>query len=482
MSEIPAVTPRRLRVTRACDFCHRRGRKCRLSEARPEECTTCITHGVVCSWDRVVAKRGVKPRQQGAEPLDCSLDERRHGTGAWLTALINIYFADVYPIICTIHEASFRAQWEVGNIPNGPASRARIIAMCAISAQRVASGASCVPSDLTGAIAPEIYIKDGTTAVMRSLRELRDKDWLQTVHLLAVVAMEVGDAPLFHQMMGLCCSMVADQGLIEEGRWPDDISPMQREELRRLIWHLYRLEVHTALIMGSAVRILELQINVDYPGDPSFDSDAQDTGDAEWLGGWNFVTDLYRGLEHVLVAFRARGHILRSSQKARLPGAPMLTDENKAELLLYLRKKYHDLPRQLKAATRMAPSSGRDRCVFQYANIICTYQLVKMLSYASGQVTFRDACQTVLDLVDGISTIPVNYLKAMSLAMVQELSGFGHLLGSFITKNLCRAEYEHLRSVMYFASFNAHLAQLTRFQALYVRSSGLPSFFYPDCA
>lgn len=46
-----------------------------------------------------------------------------------------------------------------------------------------------------------------------------------------------------------------------------------------------------------------------------------------------------------------------------------------------------------------------------------------MLSYASGQVTFRNACNTVLDLVDGISAVPVEILRSMSLAMVFNANG-----------------------------------------------------------
>ena len=41
-----------------------------------------------------------------------------------------------------------------------------------------------------------------------------------------------------------------------------------------------------------------------------------------------------------------------------------------------------------------------------------------MLAHASEKVTFRDACHTVLELVDKISTIPADCLRSMSLAMV----------------------------------------------------------------
>jgi hypothetical protein len=71
-----------------------------------------------------------------------------------------------------------------------------------------------------------------------------------------------------------------------------------------------------------------------------------------------------------------------------------------------------------------------------------------MLSYATGKVKFQDACDTVLELVEGISAIPVSFIRSMSLAMVQELSGFGHLLSSFIGKDLSISEYRHLSTVM----------------------------------
>jgi hypothetical protein len=41
-----------------------------------------------------------------------------------------------------------------------------------------------------------------------------------------------------------------------------------------------------------------------------------------------------------------------------------------------------------------------------------------MVSYASGTMTFQEACDTVLELVEGISAISVQTLKSMSMAMV----------------------------------------------------------------
>lgn len=44
---------------------------------------------------------------------------------------------------------------------------------------------------------------------------------------------------------------------------------------------------------------------------------------------------------------------------------------------------------------------------------------MKMVSYASSDTTVDQACQTALDLIEDITAIPIEYLRAMSLAMVE---------------------------------------------------------------
>ncbi|KAF2122698.1 hypothetical protein BDV96DRAFT_639266 [Lophiotrema nucula] len=259
--------------------------------------------------------------------------------------------------------------------------------------------------------------------------------------------METLKAPLYHQLMGLYHTLIADQGLADEGRWPSDMLPLEREARRRLFWHMYRLEVHTALIIGHTIRCPEIQIAVEYPSDPVFDLQSTNS-DLEWLTGWNFVTDLYRGLEHLLVHFRSRRTNAANAQKMQFVVSHTLTDESRAALLTSLEIIHEALPRRFKEPAEMSGDIDRNRCVYQTANIICTYQLLKLLSYASGNVTFHDACQTVLQLVESISAIPNAFLRSMSLAMVQELSGFGHILGSFIGKPLTVDNYQQLKAVM----------------------------------
>jgi len=46
-------------------------------------------------------------------------------------------------------------------------------------------------------------------------------------------------------------------------------------------------------------------------------------------------------------------------------------------------------------------------------------KLVRMVSFTADDTTFYEACRTVLELIEEISAIPIDYLRAMSLAMVR---------------------------------------------------------------
>lgn len=85
------------RTLKACDFCHRRGRGCRLdpSDAR---CRTCIEFNVSCTFNRVSVKRGTKPRASKTPGSNWSLDETKHGARELVQDLLVNFFESVYPV------------------------------------------------------------------------------------------------------------------------------------------------------------------------------------------------------------------------------------------------------------------------------------------------------------------------------------------------------------------------------------------------
>lgn len=72
-------TPKRRRCTEACDFCHRRGLKCKPSlpsstpSSRDDQvsstrrCLTCVEHEQDCTTSRISRKRGTKSNSKKGE-------------------------------------------------------------------------------------------------------------------------------------------------------------------------------------------------------------------------------------------------------------------------------------------------------------------------------------------------------------------------------------------------------------------------------
>ncbi|KAK5229427.1 hypothetical protein LTR72_000958 [Exophiala xenobiotica] len=320
------------------------------------------------------------------------------------------------------------------------------MAMCALSAYRITSGAVVSPSNVSTELNPNVYLDEAIATIPKDFGNSLDFEYLQAIGIVCLTARECGNASLLQQFLGLYHGALAEQGFYDERRWPSNITVIEREERRRLYWHMYRLEIHTSLVLGHAVRCPELQSAVAYPVVPDQDF-TESLEDLEWLTGWNFITDIYRGIEHLIAYFKNRRMTI--NQENRCLSTAFLIDYNPQEKILRpLELAYSNLPLRFREARRMSRNVRQNRCGFQTANIIATYQLLRMLSFTANDTTFDEACRTALELIEEISAIPLEYMRAMGLAMLQELSGLGHILSSFIKKELAKSDYQHLRTVM----------------------------------
>jgi len=55
------MNPRKLRrISRACDFCHKRSIRCKPSSEDASRCQNCLDFGVSCTYNRPAKKRGIK--------------------------------------------------------------------------------------------------------------------------------------------------------------------------------------------------------------------------------------------------------------------------------------------------------------------------------------------------------------------------------------------------------------------------------------
>lgn len=60
------------RVSRACDFCHKRSSRCQQSPEDTSRCQNCIDFDLRCTYTRPVRKRGLKPRRDSVLPTTTS--------------------------------------------------------------------------------------------------------------------------------------------------------------------------------------------------------------------------------------------------------------------------------------------------------------------------------------------------------------------------------------------------------------------------
>lgn len=125
-----SLSVKRRRVTQACDFCHRRGRKCRAptvdatsspdSPTLSSNCLTCIEYGVQCTRQRVTAKRGVKTKKTSEDPQRLpawgssnaayqarSLEAIENLPLRLMATLVEVYFDTVYPMCVNTTKSSY---------------------------------------------------------------------------------------------------------------------------------------------------------------------------------------------------------------------------------------------------------------------------------------------------------------------------------------------------------------------------------------
>ncbi|KAF5244269.1 hypothetical protein FANTH_7779 [Fusarium anthophilum] len=454
------------RVSKACDFCHKRARKCKLPSAEGSlSCLTCIEHDVPCTWTRVAAKRGVKPRSGrlaqntnescGVHPW--IYDQRIHGPRDSIRALIDTFFQTVYPVFPIFDQQPLLHEWHTSDLSSDRCSFSYLMGLCAISLSHIKDGA-VLPSreEVLTTAAPatgllSVFIDNAERSIPTHVRGQDAFSYLPTIASLVLVAFQTRHSSLHHRYLGLFHSLIAEQNLHEEVNWPSTLTELERQRYRRIFWSMYRLEVHSALVMGHVIRCPEQQTMVAYPSDDS------QPAEGNWLIGWNFVTDLYRSLEHVINNYRVKraGRTVADAYSSRLPPRepPALNIET---ILSALQDGLESLPSDMLTALPPSANAMANLCGFQVANI-----LLKTLCFACDPMTFMSACTAAQQMINSISKVPSAYLRAIGSCMFQELSGVGHLLSGFIGRPLLWTEYQELRNLMFVVSFYDYLEYLS---------------------
>lgn len=171
-----------------------------------------------------------------------------------------------------------------------------------------------------------------------------------------------------------------------------------------------------------------------------------------WLSGWNFVTDLYRMLEHALARFYGNRNKSNHPDINSLPPNTfsdyntIISDSSVADAVLQL---YLDLPSWYKETPEMTfDDTKRDRFAFQAANITATLQLVRMVLLATSGDTIAARCQVAQEVLNAFASIPATYLLAISTPLLHHLGGIGSLVVSVLDEPCTESEYKLVQSIL----------------------------------
>lgn len=395
-----------------------------------------MAYGEPCTWDRAPKKRGTKPGTTSGLKKAASWKQRILNDHEHIGLLIDVYLDTVHPLFPLYCERELWVGWRESRFPANSAEYASLVAMCALSAQHAQQGSlfeADKPPDLAADAQP--YLTDAMNLVMEQQPpDVLNLEFVRACGFLALFGIQTGNRSMIHKYLGMYHGVCARFSLHDESQWGlhdesehvDDMGVCELETKRRLYWAMYKLEVHSACVLGHMIRLPENQANVDYPAGlhhpafvPGRDGDYED-----WFAGWNTTTDLYRIFEHALIEFR-------SSRRRRVStNPPREPTENHSLYQRLLETQARALP-QFDRVHDKSTDSGKNRCGFQATNILFTIHMIRMFLATGSPVRMLEAAEVLLD---SVKKIPIAYIRASGVRLLQELAGTGLMLGVEATR------------------------------------------------
>lgn len=472
--------PRKLRRnTRACDQCSKRSVKCKPSTEDPGRCQNCVDYDELCAFERETRRRAGRssahasqrglPRVNTALQPETAPTESTAGdtTDHWSThinadaetilGLIDAFFDVIFPVFPFFHKGSLMRRVVQGHHRTDAPFAAAIAALCGLVSARVRDGALYKPrrdsSPATQAISSQAFFKASEEMLPKSASLTQHLGYMQACVLLALTSIQYGHSTSTQYYLNLYHTFVAVGSLHDEDSWPQGLEQVEIEERRRLFWSTYTLDVFTSIIWKRPVRGGEAHFNVSYPSIDGPDwyggsetigaDDPVDQLRPSWLLGWNFVTDLYRILEHVLQ------HLRRQTSRTPALHIPVSTGcESTSALLEVVMTRYNALAPVFKSTSNVTGRLGEDLYSFQAANIAATVQLVRMVLFTVEGSSTEQKCQIASEVIDAFGKVPTAYLRAISSPLLFHLSGIGMIMASTFQESLSDASYSRIRTVL----------------------------------
>ncbi|KAJ5436965.1 hypothetical protein N7445_007850 [Penicillium cf. griseofulvum] len=346
---------------------------------------------------------------------------------------------------------------------------ASTMAVCSLVAGRARDGALYSTRwDREELIDPpsETFFIAAEESIPRDLIKARGIHYMRACAVLAIASIQNGQIKNMQKYSGLYHTLTSMDGLYDEKLWPNDLTPVETEERRRLFWSIYTLDLYSTIVWGGVVRYREAHSLVRYPtelddefithcgyGVPSVSLglNSLPTGNvtvasqpAPWLRGWNFTTDLYRILEHVLDGSR-RSSANKMTQFGSLFNPLSISEPAVMDQVLTM---YLALPSQFRETPPITGDTSKDLFGFQSANIQATLQLLRMVLLSTEEIGVERKCDVAGELLSVFSNVPIEYLKAISSPLLHHLGGIGYILGSVMEGNLSEVSYTRARTLL----------------------------------
>ncbi|QPC78171.1 hypothetical protein HYE68_008923 [Fusarium pseudograminearum] len=458
-----ASGPPRKRALQACDFCHSRGLKCRRLSADPQTqdisnvCLTCIDYNVQCTMNRPVKRRGRKPTipsgGSGKTGPGVQVDPQASSFKSpdCIHRLIEIYRDTMYQCYFPfLSENDLEVRW-ANNIPcENEVSYMLLMALCAVSAQSLTLKA-VFDSELLGDANvhdSETYFTEAVSHVPTRVPDSNDLDYFRTFGLLAVYSLKSGNKSDLHRYLGLCHALIAQNGLQNESYWDCSISLAEVDDRRRLFWCVYRLEVHSACVLGHIIRLPEAQISVQYPRiTPIMTRETQ-----AWTAGWDYITDLFRLMEYTILNLRQQNHAKAVFTALRDRPSP----EALLESLKHLKA---NKPFILRVLSQPHDELQSNRCKYMAVQITCTEALVNIMALLHCHAPVSDVIKVAENFLNEISEASLIMFKVASSQIIQQLLGVGYMVYNAFLYDEHQCQFAVGRLVSYLEDIIKNLEQ-----------------------
>ncbi|KAK4687545.1 hypothetical protein P7C73_g2581, partial [Tremellales sp. Uapishka_1] len=200
-------------------------------------------------------------------------------------------------------------------------------------------------------------------AAFPSLLEATGFEYKRAKALLAILCIQYGLVREHLVHLGDYVTLCSIDGFHNEAKWPD-LSRPETEERRRVVF--------SAITWGGVIRHRESHSNVSYPteveDDRDITADACKASATSFLRGWNFTTDLYRMLEHLVDKMRSTTGDIAASPATDL--FSQIAGPPSHRILEMVDSLYDALPAVFKATPPMTGNTEVDRFGFQGRQVV----------------------------------------------------------------------------------------------------------------